>query len=504
LKERKKERKNKMVVTRNGNRNQNPPGMPPVVPLAIPPALPPDLPVDEPLVLPPPLPPGVIPIAPPGPPIWLPPMQPPVLANAPLLPGPVTFPTHPVGLDPNATYFTYESAKERKYFEKATEAMDTKYDGSAKGLLMFITKVELKSEMFGWETILRIPTAVGHLSLLDQYGQITIADIHNHAVSYMHAQCRERQDAHHLKLFLAASLTDTFMMRVLAHKSQYLVAGTQHGPSMFSVILSLVGLHSKATVAVINAALRRLPTKMEEVGSNIERFNEYVVSQCNELTSRGKTAQDLVSLLFEAYNTASNEEFKFYMRQKWQSILDGTIPELSAYEVMYVAEEYYKHRLTTGEWKENLKTETKGLIENAVLLRAEFEAYKAEVTEKYKKRVAGRNNDKKFAWKELEPKAHEPHYKTVGSKDYVFCPNHESTKWVLAEKHKDGCTKDPGWTFPNQGAHKYKARISTLDGGNVPALTPVPIKSKYVNALMSIVDNSMQTGEYGEYDDENI
>jgi hypothetical protein len=200
-----------------------------------------------------------------------------------------------------------------------------------------------------------------------------------------------------LKLFLAASLTDTFMMRVLAHKSQYLVAGTQHGPSMFSVILSLVGLHSKATVAVINAALRRLPAK----------------------------TQDLVSLLFEAYNTASNEEFKFYMRQKWQSVLDGTIPGLSAYEVMYVVEEYYKHRLTTGEWKENVKTETKGLIENAVLLRAEFKAYKAEITEKYKKPAAGRNNDKKFAWKDHEPKANEPHFKTVGSKDYVFCPNHE-------------------------------------------------------------------------------
>jgi hypothetical protein len=144
---------------------------------------------------------------------------------------------------------------------------------------------------------LSIPTAVGILSLIDHYGQITIADIHHHTLYYMTAQGRERQDVHHLKLFLGASLTDTFMMRVLAHKSQYIVGGVQHGPSMFLVILSLVGLHSKATVAVINAALRRLPTKMEEFGSNIEQFNEYVVTQCNELTSRGKTAQDLVSLL---------------------------------------------------------------------------------------------------------------------------------------------------------------------------------------------------------------
>jgi hypothetical protein len=74
----------------------------------------------------------------------------------------------------------------------------------------------------------------------------------------------------------------------------------------------------------------------------------------------------------------------------------------------------------------------------------------------------------------------------------------------LAEKHKDGCTKDPGWTFPIQGAHKYKARISALDGGIVPALTPTPVKSKYMKALMSIVDNPMEIGEYGEYEEENI
>jgi hypothetical protein len=289
------------------------------------------------------------------------------------------------------------------------------------------------------------------------------------------------------------------MMRVLAHKSKYLIGGVQHGPSMFLVILSLVGLHSKATVAVINAALRRLPTKMEECGSNIEKFNEYVVSQCNELTSRGKTAQDLVSLLFEAYNTANHEEFKFYMRQKWQNILDGTTPELNAYEVMSIAEEYYKHRLTTGEWKENLKVEVKGLVENAVLLRAEFDAYKAEVTEKYKKRAASRNNDKKFAWKDIEPKGNEPHYKTVGHKDYVFCPNHESTKWVIAEKHKNGCTKDPGWSFPMKGTTKVHAPTPTLTPTSTPSKT-----MQYANAMMSVMDVSAVDFMDAYPEDENI
>jgi hypothetical protein len=311
-----------MVVTRAGNQGPTgPPQVPPMVllpPLPMdedppleemneggvtPPETPPPTPPRVPR-LPPALPPGLMPAVPYGlpPPAWQ--FAPPVAAGG----GgggnggggngggggrPV--PTHPGGLDEGATYFTYESRKERKYFEKSTEGLDIKYDGSAKGLQMFITDVEQKSDMFGFLKILSIPTAAGMLSLLDNYGQITISDIHLHAVSYMHLQTRDHQDSNHLKLFLRASLDKTFMMRVLAHKSQYVIGGVQHGPSMFRVILSLVGIQSKATVAVINAALRRLPTKMEGYGSNIEQFNEYVVNQCTELTSRGKTPQDLVS-----------------------------------------------------------------------------------------------------------------------------------------------------------------------------------------------------------------
>jgi hypothetical protein len=130
----------------------------------------------EPIALPPALPPGTIPVAPPTvAPIRQQPIQPDI-GYFPL--GPFRFPTHPVGLDPNATFFTYESAKERKYFEKAIEAMDTKYDGSAKGLLMFITKVEQKSDMFGWHNILSIPTVFGTLSLTDHHGQAANVKMH--------------------------------------------------------------------------------------------------------------------------------------------------------------------------------------------------------------------------------------------------------------------------------------------------------------------------------------
>jgi hypothetical protein len=481
-----------MVVTRGGN------GNPPVVP----PGLPPALPAGVVLVAPPGLPPGLLFDGGDG-------------GNGGdggdggnggdggdgngggVVPPNRIIHSHPAGLDSDAAYFTYDSAREQKYFGKATEPMETKYDGSAKGLVMFITKVEQKAELFGWEPILTIPTAMmGNLSLLDNYGQITLADIKAHAVTYMNAESRHRQDSFHLKAFLGASLNDAFMMRVLAHKNQYLVGGIQHGPSLFRVILSLVGLHTKATVAVINASLRRLPMKMEEFGSDIVTFNEYVVNQCSELTARGKVAQDLVSLLFEAYNTASNDQFRTYMSQKWQNILDGTTCELTAYEVMSMAEEYYKHRMTTGEWKEDRKVEKRSSIDNLVALKAEFEAYKARITKRFSERKS--NNNSKFAWKEIEPKGTEPHYKTMNGKEYVFCPNHGFTKWVLAYKHKDGCTKDPVWVFPGKGttASINNGPTSTNDG-------PTNKTLQYAKALMNVVTED-DIYEYNDDDDENI
>jgi hypothetical protein len=467
-----------MVGTRGGN-NRVPPGLPPALPA------------------------GVVPVAPPG-------LPPAVLLGGggdggdggdgggapPNIPN-IVIRSHPAGLDSNAAYFTYDSAREQKYFGKATEPMETKYDGSAKGLLIFITKVEQKAELFGWAPILTIPTAQGNLSLLDHYGQITLADIKAHAATYMNAESRQRQDSFHLKAFLGASLNDTFMMRVLAHKKEYLVGGIQHGPSLFRVILSLVGLHTKATVAVINASLRKLPMKMEEFGSDIVTFNEYVVNQCSELTARGKVAQDLVSLLFEAYNTASNDQFRTYMGQKWQNMLDGTADELNAYEVMSMAEEYFKHRMTTGEWKEDRKVEKRSSIDNVVALKAEFEAYKAQVNKRFSERKSNRNNDTKFGWKEVEPKGNEPHYKTVNGKEYVFCPNHDRTKWVLSYKHKDGCTKDPGWVFPGKSTSKTNIASSNTNNG------PSDKTLQYAKALMNVVTED-DIYDYNDGDDENI
>ena len=44
--------------------------------------------------------------------------------------------------------------------------------------------------------------------------------------------------------------------------------------------------------------------------------------------------------------------------------------------------------------------------------------------------------DAKWAWKLQAPKAGQPQQKTFQSKEYIYCPHHETTKWVLKVNKK--------------------------------------------------------------------
>ena len=77
-------------------------------------------------------------------------------------------------------------------------------------------------------------------------------------------------------------------------------------------------------------------------------------------------------------------------------------------------------------------------------------------------------NTGKWAWKDKPPKAGESKTLTFEGRKYVHCPNHNSTKWVLPDKHKDGCKLDPKWQFPGNDDEEKKL--------------------SYANALMHVVD----------------
>jgi hypothetical protein len=92
-----------------------------------------------------------------------------------------------------------------------------------------------------------------------------------------------------------------------------------------------------------------------------------VTEQCNELTSRGQQPYDILHLLFEAYRTASNDEFQEYIRAKQSAVY---------HDLTSVAEEKYKIMMIKGEWK-GTKGTTTSTEDHIIALQAQMIALQA-------------------------------------------------------------------------------------------------------------------------------
>jgi hypothetical protein len=392
-----------------------------------------------------------------------------------------------------AAFVDLGSTEGRKMFTLATKPLDKPYDGAKTGLHMFIHQVTTRATICGWmTTILTMPTIADpdvNLSLLTQHGQIALIDIQAHANTYTNAFNKARQDALHMKLFLDGSLDDTLMMRVLAQKDKYTFAGTQNGPAMFRVILQIVGIETSASIAVIQAVLRTLPAKLLELNSNIVVFNEFVTEQINDLIVRGAEPNDALHLLFEAYGVANNPNFKEYIRSKENAVYDGTLV-MDYQALMNTAEEKYKIMCIKGEWKTSKGAASVTANDQHIVALQALQAQVAALqANQFPKAPPGpssatsnndrKNNTGKWAWKDHAPKPNEPKIKTFEGRAYCHCPNHKSTKWVLADKHKDGCTLDPKWKYPSDETKS--------DPEN---------KLNYAQALMHVIDEYTENGTY--------
>ena len=414
------------------------------------------------------------------------------------------FALNPAALMGNLAFIDYTTKEGNKIYERAIDPLDPVYDGNSKGVQMFLHQIKRKATICGWiPSILTIPVGGVNFSLLSQYGQITMQDIEAHANTYMAVEGRAQQDASNFKIFLDGSLDKDLMMRVLAQSDKYTINGSEHGPSMFRIILKIIGIETKATIAVINASLRTLPAKLSEVKYDVVQFNEYVTEQCLELTSRGQQPNDLLYLLFEAYLTCNNKIFVEYIRTKESAVFDNSIVDMEPSHLMIIAEDKYKIMMLRGEWRQTISTAASTTDDHIVALQAAVQALteKVKKTTSPKPTTSGRTSNRgqglntgQWAWKDVAPKDGEPFYKTVSGKEYVYCPNHATTKWVLASKHKNGCTLDPDWNFPTK---------STKVEGDEPK--PKINKAKqlqYARALLGVTN----TKGYGsdDDDDENV
>ena len=159
----------------------------------------------------------------------------------------------------------------------------------------------------------------------------------------------------------------------------------------------------------------------------------------------------MVTTLFTAYKTCEDSTFVKFVTRKEEDYEEGTLRLNNADMLMTMALEKYKTIVQKGTWlkKSNIKLEFISLLSNVKFLKqnpkkqvaAEPKAAQSGTTAKEKSCNSG-----KFAWKDVTPKAGESNAKQFNGKEYIYCPHHKGTLWVLKTTqqgllHSSVCSK---------------------------------------------------------------
>jgi hypothetical protein len=306
--------------------------------------------------------------------------------------------------------------------------------------------------------------------LTTKHGCLNRENVQDAAVAYMQLEQRSRQASYCLRKLILASITARFADELIIRRENYTVQvpavpaivadpaavppilaapavparESEDGPCMLFELISLSSVETRATILLIIQELNNMEKIMEEKKSNIKEFNARVDQLTSSLLARSQRIPDLITNLFSGYKTCADQTFVKYISGKEELYEDSTI-DLTRQQLMKMALEKYKVLTTKNAWMKKTDQELE-----FIALKAKLDLLEQNPGGKVKKPTATKKKDSrkddKFAWKTKPPKANEQHKKTVNGKDYIYCPHHETTCWVLAVNqqgvdHKTGCKK---------------------------------------------------------------
>ena len=143
-----------------------------------------------------------------APPAQAPPAQPAAAAAPPALPAPQ--PPPPVGPVPPAPAFTLgpgrshavlnfddpnTGAMATKLYNKAISPLESKFDGEADNLAVFLASIRDHARRFNWQWLITVPFDDGTTrNLLTHYGQVSLDNTRAHAMTYVNTPTRDAQD----------------------------------------------------------------------------------------------------------------------------------------------------------------------------------------------------------------------------------------------------------------------------------------------------------------------
>jgi hypothetical protein len=198
----------------------------------------------------------------------------------------------PAGVNSTET-IDYSTPVGVKIYEKGCKPFDTKFNGGADQLTMFLAAVQYKGVQQRWENVLNVPTGEGDktFNIVTEYGKIKLEHVRAHAKKYISDPGRAYQNDHMLFNTVYDSLTDKFKSKVELQRGDYNleINGLNHnsGLCLLQVIISNTVLDTNATVLSLRQKLADSKQTMVSLGYNIEEFNAATTRIIEALAARG-------------------------------------------------------------------------------------------------------------------------------------------------------------------------------------------------------------------------
>ena len=297
-----------------------------------------------------------------APPTQAPPAQPAAAAAPPVLPAPQ--PPPPAGpaqpapafaLGPGCSHAVLNfddpntGATATKLYNKAISPLDTKFDGEADNLAVFLASVRDRAHRFNWQRLIAVPIDNGTTrNLLTHYGQVSLDDTRAHATTYVNTPTRDAQDNDMFYYFLADSLTSDFRTTVLLYADVYTVTNIPVASALLKQIIILTRVDNPASTMHIREMLIESKSKLLLLKGNITQFNQWVRKQMGRLHAREQDAIDLLYYLWKAYKAAPDDEFVVYIKDLKSQSDDGRATSKTE-DLMVRAENKYEARLLDEE-----------------------------------------------------------------------------------------------------------------------------------------------------------
>ena len=379
--------------------------------------------------------------------------------------------------DPNT------GATATKLYNKAIAPLETKFDGEADNLAVFLASVRDRARRFNWHRLITVPIDDGTTrNLLTHYGQVSLDNTRAHAATYVNTPTRDTQDNDMFYCFLADSLTNEFRTTVLLYADTYTVTNVPVASALLKQLIILTRVDNPASTMHIREMLIESKRKLLLLKGNIAEFNQWVHKQMGRLHAREQEAVDLLYYLWKAYKAAPDDEFVVYIKELKSQANDGRATYM-AEDLMVHTENKYEPRLLDEEntWGKptdeqekivamtaeinSLKKEQKGAADKSTKTATKEKKPAAKKTKEQKKtkETAKRKSQDKWAWKNKPPKENDSKednafVKSFESKKYYWCTNHNNGAGMWTLHHPKDCEagKEPT-------GKTAKAHIATFD-----------------------------------------